>query len=74
MSRDGTVKHVLARGSSDFFLQHFDLLVSCILLTRPALVKQRKSIYNKPEVLCIMTHIETRTVESKILRSLLLFL
>ena len=37
-------------------------------------MKQRKSMYSKAEVLGIMKHLETRTVESKILGSLLLFL
>ena len=72
MSRDGTVKHVLVRGSREFFLRHFDLFYAFCYLDQHSWNSTRVSIANT-EVLYIMKHLDTNTVESKIFCDRVLF-
>ena len=52
MSRDGTVKHVLARSLSEIFLQHFDLFHACCYLNQHSWNNTGEStLYSKHESL-----------------------
>ena len=72
MSRDGTVKHILVRGSREFFLRHFDLFYAFCYLDQHSWNSTRVCIANT-EVLYIMKHLDTNTVESKIFCDRVLF-